>query len=137
MKLKLWLLAWVAAVLLSAGPVLADDGFYVIAGGGKAGTPINSVPATISSPGMYYLNGYLTSTPTNQNGITINASDVTLDLMGFTLTGPGKTSGSSNSGIQINSSTNVEIRNGSVINFGYNGIGGSGTAIRVIGLRAR
>ena len=50
MKRRFWLLALLAVAVLSAGPVLADDGFYVIAGSGKAGTPINSVPCNISSP---------------------------------------------------------------------------------------
>jgi hypothetical protein len=53
MKRAILFLALVAAVLLSAAPVLADDGFYVIAGGGKAGTQINSVPYPISSSGLY------------------------------------------------------------------------------------
>jgi parallel beta-helix repeat protein len=130
-------LCLLVAVLLSAVPVLADD-FYVIAGSGKVGTPINSVPYTISSPGMYYLNGNLTSTLTSGRAISINASDVTLDLMGFTLTGPGKTSGL-NDGIQIQAlSSNVEIRNGSIKNCGGWGIyADSGIGIRVIGLRVR
>jgi hypothetical protein len=137
MKRFHWLLALMAALLLSAAPVLADDGFYVIAGGGKAGTQINSVPYTINSPGLYCLAKNLTYTATTDNAITVNASDVTLDLNGFCLTGPGKTSGSHNEGISINAGlTNVEIRNGSVKSFGYYGIqAASCTGIRVIGLR--
>jgi hypothetical protein len=112
MRRKLWLLALVGVVLLSAAPVLADDGFYVIAGGGKAGTQINSVPYTINSPGLYCLSGNLSYISTTGNAITVNANDVTIDLMGFSLTGPGKGSGI-NYGIRINSGcTNVEIRNG-------------------------
>jgi hypothetical protein len=136
MKRKFWLLAIVGAVLLSVAPVLADDGFYVIGGGGKVGTPINSLPCIISLPGMYYLNGNLTYAPTSGNAITVSANDVTLDLMGFCLTGPGKTSGT-NYGISINVGiNNMEIRNGSVKSFGGSGIYAANNAgIRVIGLR--
>src|SRR5262249_8399348 len=49
-------------------------------------TPISSLPFTISSPGSYYVTKDLTGTAGN-NGITIGASDVHLDLMGFTLRG--------------------------------------------------
>ena len=47
-------------------------------------TPISSLPYTISSAGSYYVTGNLSSTT---NGIVIKSSDVTVDLMGFTLTG--------------------------------------------------
>jgi parallel beta-helix repeat protein len=135
MKRKSCLLVLAVAVLLSAAPVLADDGFYVIAGGGKVGTPINSVPYTISSSGMYYLNGNLTCTSTNESAIFISANDVTLDLMGYCLTGPGKTSGVGNDGINT-LANNVEIRNGTVKSFGHYGISGTGgNGIRLIGLR--
>ncbi len=137
MEKALSLLVWLAAVLLSAAPVLGQDGFYVIAGGGKAGTQINSVPYTISSPGLYCLAKNLTYTPTTGNAISVTASDVTLDLNGFCLTGPGKASGG-NYGITINGGvTNVEIRNGTVKAFGNNGVHtGNGYGIRIIGLRA-
>ena len=47
-------------------------------------TPISSLPYTISAPGSYYLTGPLNSTNT---GITVAANDVTIDLMGFTISG--------------------------------------------------
>ena len=47
-------------------------------------TPISSLPYTIGSAGSYYVTGNLSSTT---NGIVIKSSDVTVDLMGFTLTG--------------------------------------------------
>ena len=49
-------------------------------------TAISSIPTTITQSGSYYLTGNLSGVA-GQNGITIVASDVTLDLNGFTLTG--------------------------------------------------
>jgi hypothetical protein len=93
MKRKIWLLALVGAVLLSAGPAWAQDEFYVIAGGG-VGTRITSLPYTITSPGFYYLTSNL-SYSGSSNGITVNSNDVTLDLMGFSISGPGSGAGGS------------------------------------------
>lgn len=53
--------------------------------------PISEVPITISEPGSYYLTGNLTVTDPDGSltaAININSSDVTLDLNGFTLSGP-------------------------------------------------
>lgn len=52
------------------------------------GTPITSLPYTISAPGKYYLTRNL-ALATSGDGITIAADDVAIDLMGFTMTGPG------------------------------------------------
>ncbi len=47
-------------------------------------TPIDSLPLTISQPGSYYLTGNLT---TASFGIFVDAPDVTIDMMGFSITG--------------------------------------------------
>ena len=47
-------------------------------------TPISSLPYTIQSGGSYYLTRSLNS---SSQGIVINVSNVTLDLMGFTISG--------------------------------------------------
>ena len=49
-------------------------------------TPISSLPYTINGPGSYYVTGNLSST---EDGIIIQSSGVTVDLMGFSLTGDG------------------------------------------------
>ena len=49
-------------------------------------TPISSLPYTISEPGSYYVTGNLSSTG---HGIVIEASGVSVDLMGFSLTWDG------------------------------------------------
>jgi len=137
MKRVVGLMALLIAVL-TVTPAAAD--FYVIAGGGRLGTAITTVPIAITSPGLYYLSNNLTSSVTTNNAITVNADDVTIDLMGFCLTGPGKESGEGNSGIRVAATrTNVEIRNGSIKAFGFDGIqaGDDCTGIRVVALRVR
>lgn len=110
MKRKFWLLAMLGVVLLSAAPVVADGDFYVIAGGGPpVGTKITSLPYPINSPGFYYLTGNLSVA--SGDGITVSSDDVTLDLMGFRIKGPGS---SLNTDININGHHNVEVRNGSL-----------------------
>ena len=49
------------------------------------------------------------------NAITVSADDVTLDLMGFSLTNSGAKG--STYGINLSGRTNVEIRNGTVRGF--------------------
>ncbi|MBI3882359.1 MAG: right-handed parallel beta-helix repeat-containing protein [Verrucomicrobia bacterium] len=85
-------------------------------------TPISSLPFVISNSGSFYvvsnLNGIAVS-----NGITITASDVTLDLGGFVLAGLTN----SGDGIQVSGArTNLAIRNGSVRGWGGDGINALG-----------
>jgi hypothetical protein len=80
-------------------------------------TPISSLPFTISSPGSYFVTTNLTGT-SGQNGITITANNVTLDLRGFMLTG---VAGSLN-GIQVSVVTNLSIHDGSVTSWGAIGV---------------
>ncbi len=88
MNKRIFILA-VAVVALLIGSAARAQEFYVIAGGATAvGTKITSLPYTISSPGFYYLTGNLSYTGSG-NGITVSSDDVTLDLMGFRLSGPG------------------------------------------------
>jgi hypothetical protein len=90
----------------------------------EARTPVDAThtPGTgtveflISQPGSYYLTGNITGV-TGENGIVINASDVTLDLNGFALIGVPTMSG-----IVATNAQNIAIRNGVVHNWGNNGI---------------
>jgi parallel beta-helix repeat protein len=99
-------------------------------------TPILKIPFTISTAGSYYLAGDLSS---DANGIIVEANNVTIDLAGFRIVGPGS---GSNYGIYMNGRRNVEIRNGTVQGFTgtYRQGGGiyeaNGTGHRVVGLRA-
>ena len=80
----------------------------------------SSFPIVINLPGSYKLVSNITQTNTDQHAITITTSDVTLDLNGFTIDGPG--SGGIN-GIHVNSLSyggtiyNIEIKNGTVKDF--------------------
>jgi hypothetical protein len=121
-----------ALVLLNPAAALADGDIYV---GGPYGTKITSLPYTISAPGAYYLGGDL-SYSGNGEGIAVNADNVTLDLMGFTLTNTGTGTETRRVGISMYSRKNVEIRNGTVRGW-LRGINddGTGLAHRVINVR--
>ena len=73
--------------------------------------PISSLPAVISQPGSYYFTKSLVFTAASGPAISIQANDVTLDLMGFTLSSSSSVTGV---GILVISTTlrNVSIRNG-------------------------
>ncbi len=94
-------------------------------------TPISSLPFTISVSGSYYLTANLNGA--GLGGIDINVSNVTLDLMGFTLDGGGST----DSGIYFYGPINVTIKNGTVTGFGAGGIyGPSSNYSRVLNVTA-
>ncbi len=94
-------------------------------------TPINSLPYTISQSGSYYVTGNLDG---SSGGITILSSDVTLDLMGFTLDGGGSIN---DEGIYISIVDNVTIKNGAIRGFGTHGISQSATSGGIPGNNTR
>ena len=81
-------------------------------------TPISSLPFTINQCGSYFLTDCLTG-GVGQNGITIDADDVTLDLNGFTLLGvPG-----SLDGIAVGAGRkDISITNGTVRGWSGDGV---------------
>lgn len=112
---RLGLLTMVLAVVFCGTSAWAD--FYVVGGGGpRVGTRITGVPYTISSPGFYYLGSNLSISISSGSAISVNADNVTLDLMGFELINTAAGVGSSN-GILMSGRSNVEIRNGTVRGF--------------------
>ncbi|MDN3921245.1 hypothetical protein [Roseateles violae] len=94
----------------------------LIGGGGKTGP---SFPITINQPGSYKLAGNLV-VPAGLNGIVITASDVSLDLNGFSVTGPvscGQTCSAGGSTVGINATAmHATVRNGTVSGFGFAGV---------------
>ena len=90
----------------------------------------DDIPIVITQAGSYYLTEDVSSSaPT----ITIDVNDVTIDLMGFQLIGPGGAYG-----IYISNKTNIEVRNGTVRNYNRGLYSSSSTnkSIRVINVRA-
>ncbi|NCC25337.1 MAG: right-handed parallel beta-helix repeat-containing protein [Deltaproteobacteria bacterium] len=87
----------------------------------QAGIPITHVPFTIYRPGYYYLTGNLESTSTTEPAIDCQGYGVTIDLKGFTLRGPGNSTGA-NDGIAVKKET--VIKNGAIKFFGRYGIVG-------------
>ncbi len=76
------------------------------------GTPISSLPFTISQSGSYYLTRNLAS---STDGIIVTADNVTIDLMGFTLSGPGGQEGVSDAAV---ARFNITVRNGTLRGWG-------------------
>lgn len=90
-------------------------------GGPVAGIaiPASATPAApfeIAAAGSYFLAG---DRRCAGDGIRVNTDDVTIDLGGFSLAGPD--SGES-VGIRMNGRRNIEIRNGTVRDFGKRGV---------------
>lgn len=81
-------------------------------------TPISSLPYLITQPGSYYVTGNLTGVP-GEHGITVAASNVTLDLNGFALTGSGGDVGIFGAG---GGYASVRVLNGSVTGWTQSGI---------------
>ena len=98
--------------------------------------PASATPVAefvIDNPGSYYLAGDRNA---SMNGIRVNADNVTIDLMGYSLIGSGSPMAW---GIYVNGRTNVEIRNGTVRDFGDDGIyenNSNGKEHRIINIRA-
>jgi hypothetical protein len=76
-------------------------------------TKIISLPYTISAPGEYEVTGDLTVNGTD--GIDVKASNVTLDLGGFSITQLG--SAGTTTGVNDSSSNNVVVENGTISGF--------------------
>ncbi len=94
-------------------------------GAGDARIDIQTVPMgggglhLITAPGSYYLSTNIVGWSGGVVAVKIQASNVSLDLNGFTLNG----NGSSFCGIWLNAAvTNITIRNGSITGWGNSGI---------------
>ena len=109
MKRTLLSLAAAAAVCGPVAPALGTDGFDLW----------SQEAIVIRRPGSYTLRRHLTARG-QRPLITIGADQVSLDLNGFSLTGPG---GKSGEGIVIEGRQNVRVHNGFLSDFG--------TAVRV------
>jgi hypothetical protein len=83
-------------------------------------TPITNMPFTISASGSYYLTADFSAAA----GIIIATNHVTIDLCGFTLTGPGKLAAGSASAIILGGGyVNAVVRNGRIREWPGHGVG--------------
>ncbi|MEM8994364.1 MAG: hypothetical protein AAGF23_06175 [Acidobacteriota bacterium] len=136
------ILAAAAATLLagfSASTALAADGVTEINMAAAAVgniTPGDSpgLPVTLSTEGSYILTGNLTTSSTGIDVIEITASHVTLDMNGFTISGPDAGSGNGVFAASV-STSNIEVRNGVVREMGSAGVRLAGFRARVINVR--
>ncbi len=92
----------------------------------------SSFPLVISKSGSYVLASDITVPSANTTAISVQADNVTIDLNGFSILGPG-TSGSGN-GIDVPGGQNTAVLNGSVQGMGNNGLSLNGG--RIDGVRA-
>lgn len=88
-------------------------------------TAITSLPFTITTSGSYNLTKNLTE-PTGKSGITVSADNVTIDLNGFALIGDG--TANVNAILVASRVRNLSIRNGTISNWGANGINAYATS---------
>jgi len=112
------------AMLAFAGSAGAVDGTIeinqakVLAGSG--------FPYDISASGSYRLTGNLTVSSTTADAIDVSANNVSIDLNGFSITGPGTPSGNGIEGLVAN----LTVENGTVTGLGS----GTGIATDVNGI---
>jgi len=86
---------------------------------------IGSLPFPISWPGVYRLRGSLYTDDPSTHGITIRSDNVTLDLGGHALLGPGKEASSEASGIHVDAVyQNLVVRNGTIQDWPGCGVNG-------------
>src|SRR5713226_7271994 len=124
------------AVLLVLDPSeLAAEGVVLInqntSVSGLPGCPHAGFPIVICQSGSYRLAGNLTISDANTDGVDINVDNVTLDLNGFTISGPVTcTPGTfpvqctaTGKGVGVNSvHDSVTVRNGTVRGMGNSGV---------------
>jgi hypothetical protein len=102
-------------VLLSASSFAADG---VVLIDQAAVTASGGFPYNITEPDSYRLNGNLMVTAANTVAINISANNVTIDLNGFPITGPGSSVGLY--GIaDLSANTAVAVRKGTISGFSY------------------
>ncbi len=90
--------------------------------------PGQCCPVKVKKSGSYILTGNLEPNNPNTDAIEVSASNVTIDLGGYSIVGPNKTSGSG-IGVDALSQTNVTVENGTVT-----GMSGSGVAVGSYGI---
>jgi hypothetical protein len=83
---------------------------------GVAATPITALPFTITASGNYFLPANLAVNLATGTAITINASEVILDLNGRSLINVAPTNQAN--GVFVNDQVDVTVQNGDIVGFG-------------------
>lgn len=98
----------------------------------KLTKPLASFPISITKSGSYILATTLQVGGRTLNAINVSAPNVTIDLNGFSIIGPGAGVGV---GINAGGASNVTVENGSVTNMGGSGIKvGDNGVVRNVGV---
>ena len=100
---------------LPPGSLLAALALLTVASYGQ--TVINSVPFTITQPGKYILKSDLTLQPGRIAAISVEASDVNIDLNSFSLLGSADVRAAAGIGITAFGVHDLTVRNGFVEDF--------------------
>jgi len=124
---KRTLVILIGAALLFSAPAFAIDGQVLI--NQSTVMAAGGFPYKITQPGSYKLSGNLAVAAASTDAIDIETSNVTLDLNGFTISGPVTCTGSSSaiscegragSGIaNLGGQNNLTVRNGTVVGFQF------------------
>jgi hypothetical protein len=86
----------------------------------NAGGPVAiKKPTTITKPGSYQLVTNLSPKGSSDDAISVSASNVTIDLNGFAILGPGHGSGV---GIDAPGADNATVENGTITGMGGSGV---------------
>lgn len=150
-----WVVVLLASMSLSVslmaapvnGPVIIDQN-AALHGGVSGNCDAPGFPITICSPGSYILVSNLI-VPKDTDGIDVSVPNVTIDLNGFTISGPVSCTGTGSTltcggstlgkGIAFTGSfvtSNITVRNGTVRGFGLLGVSLTGTGNIVDGINA-
>lgn len=95
--------------------VKGNHGNYDLAAGNQLNLLISEIPETLDWPCSARLAGTLTCSMAASNGLTINADNVTIDLAGHALIGPG--AGSGHGIYETPARHNLTLANGKVVNW--------------------
>ena len=118
-----------AGTYVSGNIVRGNVDNYELAASNQLNLLICEIPELIEWPCSAKLAGTLVCTQTATNGLTVDADNVTIDLAGYALVGPGAGSGD---GIQSWSNRNLRVFNGKITNWR----GTSAVGVRALGLEA-